>query len=358
MSLELQIWDAADPHDRKAWIDLWALWPGREIFGHPDYVRLYAGPHDRAVCAAASAGQSYVLYPFLLRALGDEPYCDASLRDCTDIASPYGYSGPFRWGDTWNPDALRAFWLEFDAWASESHVVSEVVRLSLFPEALVEYTGERREILDNVVRVLGSEDELWRDFEYKVRKNVNKARASGVTVQIDEKGDHLDDFLAVYTGTMNRRNAGEAYYFPREYFERIHADLKGQFAYFHAFVGGAVVSTELVLVSADRVYSFLGGTDAAWFHVRPNDLLKVEIMNWACRAGKTEFVLGGGYARGDGIYRYKLSFAPNGSVPFSIGSRVLNADAYGEMIRARRRFAVMQGVPWQPNPEYFPAYRG
>src|ERR1035438_1807073 len=119
---------------------------------------------------------------------------------------------------------------------------------------------------------------------------------------------------------MDRRNAGEAYYFPREYFERIHADLKGQFAYFHALIGGAVVSTELVLVSAQRVYSFLGGTDAAWFHVRPNDLLKVEIMNWARSAGKTEFVLGGGYARGDGIYRYKLSFAPSGSVPFSIGS--------------------------------------
>jgi hypothetical protein len=356
--LELQIWDAADPHDRKAWIDSWAQWPGREIFGHPDYVRLYAGPHDQALCAAASAGGSYVLYPFLLRALGDEPYCDASLRDCADIATPYGYGGPFRWGAAWNPDAVRAFWLEFDAWAARSRVVSEVVRLSLFPETLVEYTGDRRALSDNVVRVLKSEDELWRDFEYKVRKNVNKAGASGVTVRIDEKGDRLDDFLAIYTGTMNRRNAGETYYFPREYFERIHADLKGQFAYFHAFVGGAVVSTELVLVSADRIYSFHGGTDAAWFHVRPNDLLKVEIMNWARSAGKTEFVLGGGYARGDGIYRYKLSFAPNGSVPFSIGSRVLNVNAYDQMIHARRMFAAMQGAQWQPNPEYFPAYRG
>lgn len=358
MRLKFQIWDGADPHDRKAWIDFWAQWPGREIFGHPDYARLYSGPHVRALCAAASAGGSNVLYPFLLRALGDEPFCDISLRDCADIATPYGYGGPFRWGTAWNPDTVRAFWLEFDTWAAKSRVVSEVVRLSLFPETLVEYTGDRRVVSDNVVRVLESEDELWRDFEYKVRKNVNRARASGVTVKIDEKGDRLDDFLAIYAGTMNRRNAAETYYFPREYFERIHADLKGQFAYFHAFVGGAVVSTELVLVSADRIYSFLGGTDAAWFHVRPNDLLKVEIMNWARNGGKTEFVLGGGYTRDDGIYRYKLSFAPNGSVPFSIGSRVLNVTAYEQMIHARRTFAAMQGAQWQPNPEYFPAYRG
>jgi Acetyltransferase (GNAT) domain len=358
MKLEFQILDAADPRDRTAWADLWAQWPGKEIFGHPDYVRLSAGPHDRALCAAASAGESHILYPFLLRELGDEPYCDASLRDFTDIATPYGYGGPFGWGDALAPDGLSAFWREFDAWAAKSRVVSEVVRLSLFPETLVEYTGDRRVLSDNVVRVIQSEGEMWRDFEYKVRKNVNKARASGVVVKVDEKGDGLDDFLAIYTSTMNRVNADGAYYFPREYFERLQADLHGQFAYFHAFVGSVVVSTELVLVSADRIYSFLGGTDAAWFHVRPNDLLKVEIMNWARGAGKKEFVLGGGYARGDGIYRYKLSFAPNGSVPFSIGSRILSADVYEQLIQARHTFAGMQGGQWQPNPDYFPAYRG
>lgn len=353
--MEFHIWDAADPRDRKAWMDFWAQWPDREVFGHPEYVKLYAGPHVRALCAAAVAEGSFVLYPFLLRQLGDEPYCDTSLRDYTDIASPYGYGGPFKWGAVWNPGAVSAFWVEFDGWAARSRVVSEVVRFSLFPETLVEYAGERRVLLDNVVCTLKSEDELWHDFEYKVRKNVSKARSSGAVVKIDETGERLDDFLSIYAGTMERR--GQTHYFPREYFERIHADLKGLFTYFHVFVGDAVVSTELVLISANRIYSYLGGTDAAWFHVRPNDLLKVEIMNWARCAGKTEFVLGGGNARTDGIYRYKLSFAPRGSVPFSIGSRVLSADAYGQLIESRRTFAARQGAQWQPKPEYFPAYR-
>jgi hypothetical protein len=358
MTMGLRIWDAADPAERQAWLNAWAQWPGREVFGHPDYVRLYAGPHMRAMCAAATTQSSHVLYPFLLRTLGAEPYCDAALRDCADIATPYGYGGPYAWGAAWNRDAVRAFWAEFNAWAAKSRVVSEVVRLALFPETLVEYAGQRRVLWHNVVRDLKDENELWRDFEYKVRKNVNKARASGVTVEIDNTGDRLSEFLAIYTGTMKRRNAAEVYYFPREYFERIHADLKGQFAYFHAFVGSVMVSTELVLVSAARIYSFLGGTDAAWFHVRPNELLKVEIMNWARRAGKAEFVLGGGYAGGDGIYKYKLSFAPHGSVPFSIGSRVLSASAYAQLTESRRVFEAMRGSAWQPDPEYFPAYRG
>ncbi len=358
MSVELKVWDAANLVDREAWLQAWALWPEREVFAHPDYVRLYAGAGLRALCVSASAGGGHVLYPFLLRPLGDRPYCGASLRDCTDIATPYGYGGPFRWGTAWDPETVEAFWREFDVWAAGARVVSEVVRLSLFQENLVEYTGEQRVLLDNVVRTLGSEEELWREFDHKVRKNVKKAGASGVTVQLDEGGERLDDFLAIYRSTMDRRNAGENYYFPREYFERIGSALKGQFAWFHAFAGGTVISTELVLVSADRVYSFLGGTDAAWFHVRPNDLLKVEIMNWARNAGKTAFVLGGGYARNDGIYRYKLAFAPDGAVPFSIGSRIFDAGAYEELVQSRRNFEALRDQVWQPNADYFPAYRG
>ncbi len=351
------IWDAADPHDRKVWAEWWAKWPEREVFAHPDYVRLYAGRRARALCAAASAGESCILYPFLLRSLGDEPYCDVSLRESTDITTPYGYGGPFCWGPAWSPDSVRTFWQEFEVWAAKAKVVSEVIRFSLFPESLIEYTGARRELMENVVRTLASEGRMWRTFEYKVRKNVNRARASGVKVVIDESGDCLDDFLAIYKSTMDRRNARKEYYFSRDYFERINSDLKGQFAYFCACVGNKLISAELVLVSTSRIYSFLGGTEADWFHARPNDLLKLEIMNWGHAVGKRQFVLGGGYSPGDGIYRYKLSFAPSGSVPFSIGARVLNPTAYEALIDARQRFADAHGETWHPDSGYFPAYR-
>jgi hypothetical protein len=357
--MRFQIWDAADPADRQAWIDCWQQWPGREVFAHPDYVRLYAAPATKALCAAFLANGSCILYPFLLRSLGAERYCAPALRDSADIVTPYGYGGPFRWGETsGNSEIAPAFWSEFNAWAAAANVVSEVVRFFLFPEAMLEYPGDRRTVLDNVVRSLGSEDELWRNFEHKVRKNVNKARAAHVTVQVDEGGERLDEFLGVYAGTMERRNAAEKYFFPREYFERFRTDLKEQCVWFHACVGAKIISTELVLISADRIYSFLGGTDSAWFHVRPNDLLKFEIMNWARYAGKSEFVLGGGYSRGDSIYRYKLSFAPNGSVPFSIGFRILNIKAYERLTQARHNAAMIDGGEQQPNPEYFPAYRG
>ena len=76
---------------------------------------------------------------------------------------------------------------------------------------------------------------------------------------------------------------------------------------------GRVVSTELVFVAAEHVYSFLGGTLTEALELRANDLLKHEIIRWARDAGRKTFVLGGGYGAADGIFRYKLSFAPKGA---------------------------------------------
>jgi hypothetical protein len=357
--LPFRIWDADDEGDRRAWIEYWTGWPAREVFAHPDYLLLYAGHGARPLCAAYSTGGSHVLYPFLLRRLGDEPYCDPALREGADITSPYGYGGRFAWGRPWDAEATAVFQRRFDEWAAASRLVSEVARLSLFPETLLPCPGSTRPVLDNVVRTLTlTPAELWKDFEYKVRKNIQRAQASGVTILIDEDGARLDDFLAIYAGTMIRRKASAAYAFPRDYFERICHRLPGQFVFFHALAASTVIATELVLVSAQRIYSFLGGTNAAYFPLRPNDLLKFEIMNWAREQGKQAFVLGGGYIPGDGIYRYKLSFAPQGRVPFCIGSRILDADAYTRLLRSRAAFAQAQGGRWDPQPGFFPAYRG
>ena len=283
------------------------------------------------MCALADG----VLYPFHLREL-------PSGADGHDIVSPYGYGGAFRTGDA---DA-DAFWAAFDAWAAEQGVVSELVRLSLFRDRLLPYPGAREQRLVNVVRELG--DDPWMDFEHKVRKNVNKARRSGLRVEIDETGARLDDFLRVYEGTLTRREADERYRFPREFFERIRDRLAGHFVFAHALDGDRVVSSELALVSATSAYSFLGGTDDAAYASRPNDLLKVELFRWAEAAGKRRVILGGGYEADDGIFRYKRSFAPHGLVPFEIGMRVLDPDAYERLT---------QQAGGTPESGFFPAYR-
>jgi hypothetical protein len=342
----LEIWDARDPGDRERWERLHGSWERSEVFAHPAYVSLFAAESERPLAAYAETAGGWILYPFLLRPIdgGD-----------TDIATAYGYGGPFRHGDA-GKDAA-GFWRNFDAWARETGVVSEFVRLSLFDDQLAAYPGERVHVADNVVRGLDrTPDELWRDYDHKVRKNVKRARERGVEIEIDARAERLEDFLGIYRETMDRRGARNSYYFPPSLFEGIRDELAGQFVYLHALHDGRVVSTELALVSADNVYSFLGGTDSGAFEVRPNDLLKHELIGWAREAGKRRVVLGGGYEPGDGIFRFKRAFAPGGVVPFHTGRRVLG-EAYAGLVETHVEAGRKIEPGWEPGETFFPAYR-
>lgn len=344
---ELHVW-STDPGDVEQWLEHWHAWPGREVYAHPGYLKLYEDDGSRALCAAWTGAEGTVLYPFLLRDLTVEPFCPPTIERATDLSTPYGYGGPFFWGG--DAEAAGAeFWPMFAEWAERKAVVSEFVRLALFPDSLLPYPGERVPKLVNVVRDLDRDpEELWMDFEHKVRKNVKKARRSDIRIELDETGARLADFLRLYRHTLERREADERYDFPADFFEGIQRELPGQFIYAHALSGGRVVSSELVLVSAETAYSFLGGTDRDAFEQRPNDLLKYELILWAREAGKRRFVLGGGYREDDGIFRYKRSFAPRGLTPFFVGQRVLEPELYRELTEHRG-----DGVA----PDYFPAYR-
>ncbi len=353
-----RVFSLEDPQGLSDWIRLWESWPQREVFAHPGYVEIFSQDEGRPLCACWEGEEGRVLYPFILRDLTTTPYAVRRLGPATDVTTPYGYGGAHCW-DAPDADRLAArFWPRFDAWARHSGVVSEFARFSLFADRLLPYPAAQIEERRNVVRDLRlDEDALWMDFKHKVRKNVKRALRSALDVEIDSSGARLDDFLQIYRSTMQRRSAQPEYLFPTELFERVHERLPGQFAYFHAVHEQRVVSTELVLVSAESVYSFLGGTQEDAFALRPNDLLKYEIMRWAKRQGKHWFVLGGGYEPDDGIFRYKEAFAPRGAVAFRVGRRVLRQDAYDALVEARNDLAH-PGVPApRAREQFFPAYR-
>ena len=293
---------------------------------------------------------SEVLYPFILRTVSS---------GFTDVTSPYGYGGQFVWNVGDNVKSVaNSFWREFDLWAESTNVVTEFVRFTLFSDEVLPFPGQRLHRARNVVRSLQHDEaEMWMDFEQKVRKNVKKAQRSGVSIEVDMVGSEIESFLGLYRSTMDRRSAESLYYFERAFFDAIHRDLAGSFAYFHAIHDSKIISTELVLISAENVYSFLGGTDSAAFDLRPNDLLKYEIIRWSRDQGKKRFVIGGGREPEDGIFKYKLSFAPRGAVPFFTGQRVLNEELYRTLTDRRRAAVLAEGREWNEEGTFFPAYR-
>ncbi|HBY62985.1 MAG TPA: hypothetical protein DEH78_24440 [Solibacterales bacterium] len=353
----LQILAAQDPADRAVWLEAWRRWPSREVFAHPDYVRLHETGSARAFCALWEEGPATVLYSFLLRDLSTEPWFEPGAPRAYDIATAYGYGGPHTWGAEPSAELRASFDKAFRSWALERRVVSEFIRYSLFGHTLLPPDPDTTALVGPHV-VVGPEldpDVLWPAFAHKVRKNVNRARTCGVTIETEETGSRLDEFLAIYAQTMERRNAGPEYLFPRSFFESLNADLRGQFCYFFAVKDGRTVSVELILVSAEAGYSFLGGSDLSAAAARPNDLLKVEALRWCSRRGLKWFVMGGGFKPDDGIFRYKLAFAPSGTLPYVQGRRVLVPDLYHQF--TQRNAEIVNPGAETPGRSFFPAYR-
>ncbi|MGC5052967.1 lipid II:glycine glycyltransferase FemX [Micromonospora sp. DT48] len=355
--MRLEIWNARDPQDEARWLRAYEAWANREVCAHPRYVRLFADEREEPLAAYVRTRSGFVLYPFLLRPV-DAPHLQAAGPPVFDLASPYGSSsgGAFQQG----VDSVEAkeFWLAFDDFCRSRRVVSEFCRLHVFPEQRLPYPGKIQPRLVNVVRDLDTPPEqMWREFEHKVRKNVNKARRNGVTVEVDVTGERLADFLRIYHATMQRRGASETYHFPPEFFQVLLRDLPGGAVLFHALHSGRVVSTELVLLSAQNMYSFLGGTDEEAFDLRPNDLLKYEIFQWGRQHGHQRFLLGGGYAPNDGIFRYKRAFAPHNLLTYSTGTRVLDPARYAALTSAHQVEGRRRDPAWRPDPAFFPEYR-
>lgn len=234
-----------------------------------------------------------------------------------DIISPYGYGGFIIEGN--NFENVNK---EFINYCKEKNITNEIVRFSLFSSYKDKYYGKTEAVKKNVVRrINGTPNELLQDFEYKIRKNLKRAKENNLEIVIDNNSQYLQEFISIYYNTMRRNGAKQKYYFSEKFFQEI-LKMKNNSLIFFVKYKQEFISTELVLYDKNNCYSFLGGTNSEYFKYRPNDFLKFEIIKWAYSKGLKNFVLGGGYTNeiDDGILKYKKSFAPNDEfVDFYIG---------------------------------------
>lgn len=344
--------------DREEWIGLWSALAERHPFAHPDVCSLLRAGGGQLAAAVMTVGDGYVLYPFFLREIDAELTAAAGGERMFDIISPYGYGGPLHWGISDIDAASAQFWRMFDLWADENSVVSEFSRLTLFTETMLPYQGTTRRRQTNYVRDLSvPADDLGQKVAPKVRSNVRRALREGVTTVIDTEGEFVDDFVRIYTETMERRDSADWYRFERPFFEGIHAALPGQFAYVYAQHEGRLVSVDLLLFGREDGYYFLGGTEAAAFGVRPNDLVKMESMKWLQAQGRRRYVLGGGVTAEDSLERYKRGFALEGQYDYFTGERILSPGRYEELLEAHRHRLAANGLDFDEASDFFPAYR-
>ena len=344
---------AATPGQYEKWINVWAGWPLREVFAHPEYVKLFARECDCAICAIQESADGLILLPMILRPLSVEVWA-GECNEHYDLVAPYGFGGPYVTGQ-YN---MEEFWYRFQQWAIEKRVISAFFRFSPFAADIRGLIDSVETNGGNVIRSLTEGREgIWMDFKHPVRTCVRCAEQSGVTVEFDETGKGIDNFIRLYYRTMQRRQATQRYYFSEEFFRKIAKNLPGQFFLSSAIYKGEVIACKLVLSSQDHIYPFLGGADETFFNLNPTQLLDTHIFYWGVEHKKKTCVLGGGYDGYDGVFQYKKKFAPSGVVPYLVGKHIFDRAAYQTMCEKRKIHELAHGQSWDDAEMFFPAYR-
>jgi len=298
-----------------------------------------------------------VMMPFYLRNI----YINEALTSYFDVSSPYGYSGPVYIQDTSDTLLLKEFWNHVDDWYKKNNIITEFIRFSLNGNHK-EYTGELIHTLKNVKGKIIDEETQWINFKPKVRNNYRRALKDELTIKIYDESNINEElitlFYTIYTNTMNRNNATKHYFYSLSFFKDFIKINHKNCAVTFVYKDDKPVSTELMIISDDIIYSFLGGTLAEYFSSRPNDFLKIEVIKWALKKGIKYYVLGGGRTDDDGLYKYKKAFFQHDEdVVFYTGRKVLNSEIYNRLIKEIEVEVEVDIIKEKTNQKFFPAYR-
>lgn len=274
-----------------------------------------------------------------------------------DAITPYGYSGPISSTNVLEFDFIE-FWQKVDNWYVQNNVVSEFVRFNLSNNHL-NYSGEVFQTMLNIKGKIIDEELQWKFFDRKVRKNVNKAKRENLksNVYFNNIGDDkIVEFFNIYIETMIRTNALKKSYYNLDDFKRF-IKLNDEYcAICTVYLNSFPIASELVLISKDSIYSFLGGTDEKYFDKRPNDFLKIALINWARNKNFKNYVLGGGYGSEDGIFKYKKCFFPNDVVNYYTGRKIINKEVYNSLLAKSNQIRMSNELDHK-NENFFPMYR-
>ncbi|NNF75990.1 MAG: GNAT family N-acetyltransferase [Flavobacteriaceae bacterium] len=311
-----------------------------------EFLDIFYGGLDRAKALIAynSDDKPLAVMPFYLREIEQAP-------SYFDVISTWGYSGP-KFDRELTLEDKREFWIAVDAWYHKHNIVSEFIRFKL--NANHEgYTGFLVEGMHNIMGMIQDPEIIWKNYNRKVRKNINRALRENLKVDFFYKSISkkiFDDFYAIFVHTMDRTQARTSYYYS---YEKLWAYIQANpenCAIVLTLKDNKPIASEMILISNSKVYSFVGGTLSDYFGLRPNEILKHRIIEWAFENNRKYFVLGGGYGTDDGIFKYKQAFFPADVCDYRMGRKIIDSEVYFKL-------SGIQKEDYNIEQDYFPLYR-
>lgn len=339
--------------DSERWAEYALRSPTVDVHFGPGYARTQeelGGVAWLAVVDFENGG--FVAQPFIARAV---PFRDTGY---SDLASFYGYGGPF--SNCTDRQQLVGMGIHFEAqlrrWAFEASIVAEYCCLHPFAaqqQSDILFHCDVKPTKEVVSIDLTQLSEA--NFARRVRRGLNIAKASGVTIWRGKPEEHIALFDALYTLSMQAKNAERRWYFPRRYFAAHFENMDG--GLFFANVDGVVCRALMVIGSGATAYAHFLGSTGAHRDRGVDETLYYEAAQSLRDVGYKKFHLGGGRTSdpNDSLLLFKSGFS---SLRFPVAryERIYQPSAYSLLVEKKRREEVVEnGVESTAN--FFPLYR-
>ncbi len=279
-----------------------------------------------------------------------------------EAMSPYGYSG-IHVDRAMKASEIAAHWAETRNLLEDRGVVSLFLRFNpLDPTSLaaVRELSALRIVRSGTTfaRRIGTTTAMWERIAGRARTEVRKAWKNGMSARVRplEPAELKPGtpFRALYDETMKRVGAAPRYLFDDNYFQTFGISPCRDYIV-EVERSCAVVASAIIMRHLNRAHYHLSGSQRVEAKQGANSLLLWSVLEWCAEQGVELFHLGGGQSEGDGLARFKQSFADL-ELEFFTGQSVVIPRAYNELVRLRARDLEASPEDLLAS-EYFPAFR-
>ena len=347
--------------DEAEWMDVLDRCGSFDVYHLPSFHNLAQKMNEgEARLFTYQNGESIAALPFLLRPVAEVTGLEAS--KVFDATSVYGYAGPITNVSPENENA-EEFRKEFQKSLSQELKRLQVVALFNRLHPLIPATW----LLEGMAEVvtLGpvvaidlslAPEEQQKQMSSRVRRDLRKAAKSGVQVNEVPFLDGIDDFIPIYNSTMQKNEALDYYFFPREYYVQLKEALGDAVKLYFAKFEGEIVTAAMFFLKGNIIHYHLSGTPLR--HLKHSGLKVIldHVRIWGTENGYSWLNLGGGVnCREDSLLEFKCGFSKN-LVDFQLAKLVTDPGLYSELNQMRADHEVQNGLKTVSS-GYFPQYR-
>jgi hypothetical protein len=319
-----------------------------DIYFNDNYAKLYEQIENGKACKICvdnenGSIESHVILRKIPIALDKQYY---------DIVTPYGYGGPIITSLRGNKDELiKNFCSEMESFVCKNNVVSEFVRFHPVLRNALDFKSIYNSEFNRKTAGTNVRDyEIEEEFSKSVKKNIKRAQNAGVSYEIVENPNEVEEFKKVYYSTMDRDKADDYYYFNDEYFDKCLKTLGKNVLYVKVYFDHKVIAAGFYFICGEILECHLSGTLSEYLHLSPAYITKIATARWA-KDHNVHFIHYGGGTTPDednSLYQFKKKFGLHTEFDFHIGKKIWNQKIYDELCRKC-------GV--DEYSKYFPAYR-